>query len=100
MLAIQTQNDQQPDARESAADDANEQGTGTQGANALSRSWARANLWIQRPVVVVMLSVAAWIVALDVVAVAGARLIDPRPELGLGALPRRGCSGTPAGMSG
>lgn len=43
-------------------------------------------LWVRGPVGVVMLSVLAWSVVLDVVAVGGARLIDPQPELGLSAL--------------
>jgi hypothetical protein len=45
-----------------------------------------AGVWIQGPMGMVLLSVFVWSVALDLVAVAGARLIDPRPELGRGAL--------------
>lgn len=53
---------------------------------ALRSPRTRAGAWIQGPVGMVLLSVLIWSVAFDLVAVAGARLIDPRPELGHGAL--------------
>lgn len=53
---------------------------------ALRSRQTRANVWIQGPAGVVLLTVLIWSVALDLVAVAGARLIDPGSELGRGAL--------------
>ena len=51
----------------------------------LGRRRASAGAWVRGPVGMVLLSVLVWSIALDLVAVAGARLIDPLPELGRGA---------------
>ena len=46
------------------------------------RSWLRLTSWSQAPTGLVFFSVISWIVALDLLAVAGSRLVDPHPELG------------------
>lgn len=55
-------------------------------AGGVGGAWARTLAWLQTPVGMVVLSVAGWSVALDVIAVAAARFVAPVPHPGRNAL--------------